>query len=69
MLNPPIKDLSLTVTKYMKAILYLPAVQTAKTSCRESKNKNMMRRESEAPSGRNMAWYESKVETSAKRKS
>ena len=37
------------------------AVQMAKTSCIESKKKNMTRREMEAPMGRNSAWVESNV--------
>ena len=40
---------------------YLLAVQTAKTICSESKNKNMMRRDIDAPIGKNMAWQVSIV--------
>lgn len=41
-----------------------PAVQTANTSCRESKNKNITSRDSDAPRGKNIAWYESSVDIS-----
>ncbi len=39
----------------------LLAVQTAKTICRESKNRNMMRRDIDAPIGKNIAWHVSIV--------
>ena len=35
--------------------VYILAVQTAKTICSESKNKNMMRSDIDAPIGKNMA--------------
>ena len=44
-----------------KVSLDLLAVQTAKTICRESKNRNIMRRDIEAPIGKNIAWHVSIV--------
>lgn len=45
----------------------LPAVQTAKTICIESKKKNITRRETEAPIGRNIAWVVSMLWSAKKR--
>ena len=43
------------------ATVAMTAVQEAKSICMESKKKNMTRREMDAPSGRHMAWRESRV--------
>lgn len=42
-------------------LLRSPAVQMVKTTCTESKKKNMTSRETEAPMGRNRACVESMV--------
>jgi hypothetical protein len=46
-----------------RATVAITAVHTANSSCIESKKKNMMRRETEAPSGRHMACTLSRVVT------
>jgi hypothetical protein len=37
------------------------AVKMAKIICKESKKRNMMRREADAPTGKNIAWHVSIV--------
>ena len=46
-----------------RAMVAITAVHTANNSCIESKKKNIMRRESDAPKGRHMAWRLSIVVT------
>lgn len=40
---------------FLSKLKYIPAVQIAKTICKESKKKNMIRSETEAPIGKNAA--------------
>lgn len=47
---------------------HLPAVQMVKTTCTESKKKNMTSKDTEAPMGRNRACVESMVWIPAKKK-
>lgn len=42
-------------------LVHSPAVQMVKTTCTESKKKNMTSRDTEAPMGRNSACVESMV--------